>query len=277
MLELVGLPDAGRRRPHELSGGQRQRVALARALAVEPEVLLLDEPLGALDLALRRRMQDELKAIQRRVGTTFVHVTHDQEEAMAIADDLVVMNAGRVVDHGPPEQVYLAPKSLFSARFMGETNVLPGRVLEVEGLDLRVATARGELSLPRRAACGGALAAGDRAAVCFRPEHARALAPRPTAVRSPIPGDERVRFTDATLLDSAFSGTHRRGRIVFPDGDEGIVYLPPAERFEDGSPLLFEVRRDAFVVLPAEDGRYGGGAGGATGPAATRDGAGTAR
>ncbi|OYU17745.1 MAG: spermidine/putrescine ABC transporter ATP-binding protein [Rhodobacteraceae bacterium PARR1] len=125
MLSLVGLEGRGDRRPHELSGGQRQRVALARALAVEPDVLLLDEPLGALDLKLRRQMQDELKSIQRRVGTTFVHVTHDQEEAMAIADRIVVMNAGRIEDHGPPREVYLHPKTLFTASFMGEVNRIP--------------------------------------------------------------------------------------------------------------------------------------------------------
>ena len=102
VLELVGLGDAGAKRPHALSGGQRQRVALARALAVDPQVLLLDEPLGALDLNLRRQMQIELKAIQARVGTTFVHVTHDQEEAMAIADEIIVMNHGRVEDRGDP-------------------------------------------------------------------------------------------------------------------------------------------------------------------------------
>ncbi|MBC7477759.1 MAG: ABC transporter ATP-binding protein [Pseudorhodobacter sp.] len=125
MLALVGLPGKAERHPHELSGGQRQRVALARALAVSPDVLLLDEPLGALDLKLRRAMQDELKAIQRRVGTTFVHVTHDQEEAMAIADRIVVMNSGKIADIGPPREVYLRPKSLFSAAFMGEINQLP--------------------------------------------------------------------------------------------------------------------------------------------------------
>ena len=125
MLTLVGLPGKANRRPHELSGGQRQRVALARALAVAPDVLLLDEPLGALDLKLRRAMQDELKAIQAHVGTTFVHVTHDQEEAMAIADRIVVMSAGKIADIGPPREVYLRPKSLFSAAFMGEINQIP--------------------------------------------------------------------------------------------------------------------------------------------------------
>ena len=119
MLDLVGLHDKAGRKPHELSGGQRQRVALARALAVDPDVLLLDEPLGALDLKLRRQMQDELKAIQRKVGTTFVHVTHDQEEAMAIADRIVVMNQGRVEDFGRPEDIYLRPKTLFTANFHG--------------------------------------------------------------------------------------------------------------------------------------------------------------
>lgn len=127
ILSLVGLPGKADRRPHELSGGQRQRVALARALAVSPDVLLLDEPLGALDLKLRRAMQDELKAIQRRVGTTFVHVTHDQEEAMAIADRIVVMSAGKIADVGPPREVYLHPKTLFSAAFMGEINQIAVR------------------------------------------------------------------------------------------------------------------------------------------------------
>lgn len=129
MLDLVGLRDKAGRKPHELSGGQRQRVALARALAVDPDVLLLDEPLGALDLKLRRQMQDELKAIQRKVGTTFVHVTHDQEEAMAIADRIVVMNHGKVEDFGAPEEIYLRPKTLFTAQFMGDINQIPAGLL----------------------------------------------------------------------------------------------------------------------------------------------------
>ena len=128
-LALVGLEHVADRRPHELSGGQRQRVALARALVVEPAVLLLDEPLGALDLKLRRQMQDELKAIQKRVGTAFVHVTHDQEEAMALADLCVVMSHGRIEDTGPPERVYRRPRTRFTATFMGESTILPARAL----------------------------------------------------------------------------------------------------------------------------------------------------
>nr|WP_210346039.1 ABC transporter ATP-binding protein [Aestuariivirga sp. YIM B02566] len=129
VLKLVGLPEAFGKKPHQLSGGQRQRVALARALVVEPSVLLLDEPLGALDLKLRRQMQEELKAIQKRVGTAFVHVTHDQEEAMALADHCVVMSNGRIEDEGPAERVYSKPASRFSATFMGESTIFSGRVI----------------------------------------------------------------------------------------------------------------------------------------------------
>jgi spermidine/putrescine transport system ATP-binding protein len=132
-LDMVGLAHTAGRRAHELSGGQRQRVALARALVVEPSVLLLDEPLGALDMKLRRQMQEELKAIQRKVGTTFVHVTHDQEEAMAIADSIVVMNNGFIEDMGEPERVYLRPASRFTANFMGENNLVDGTVTASSG------------------------------------------------------------------------------------------------------------------------------------------------
>jgi spermidine/putrescine transport system ATP-binding protein len=129
MLSLVGLGDAFNKKPHQLSGGQRQRVALARALVVEPAVLLLDEPLGALDLKLRRQMQDELKAIQNRVGTAFIHVTHDQEEAMALGDHVVVMNQGRIEDEGAPERVYATPATRFSATFMGESTIFMGEAV----------------------------------------------------------------------------------------------------------------------------------------------------
>jgi spermidine/putrescine transport system ATP-binding protein len=127
-LELVQLRGREDARPHELSGGQRQRVALARALVNQPAVLLLDEPLGALDLKLRRQMQVELKAIQREVGITFVYVTHDQEEALAMSDRIAVMDAGVVVQVGSPEDVYERPERPFVAGFMGISNLMEGRV-----------------------------------------------------------------------------------------------------------------------------------------------------
>lgn len=125
-LALVRLSDLGRRRPQELSGGQQQRVALARAVILEPKVLLLDEPLGALDLQLRRAMQVELKQLQRELGMTFVYVTHDQEEALAMSDRIAVMNGGRLEQLDTPEQVYLHPATRFVAQFLGEANLLEG-------------------------------------------------------------------------------------------------------------------------------------------------------
>jgi spermidine/putrescine transport system ATP-binding protein len=131
MLELTSLQGLGERRPAQLSGGQQQRVALARALVNQPAVLLLDEPLGSLDLKLRRQMQLELSRIQREVGTTFVYVTHDQEEAMTMSDRIAVMDRGRVVQVGSPQSIYETPASRFVADFIGSSNVLPGRVIGV--------------------------------------------------------------------------------------------------------------------------------------------------
>ncbi|HWM05894.1 MAG TPA: ATP-binding cassette domain-containing protein, partial [Actinophytocola sp.] len=122
MLDLVQLGSFGKRKPAQLSGGQQQRVALARALVNEPQVLLLDEPLGALDLKLRRQMQIELKRIQTEVGITFLHVTHDQEEAMTMADTVAVMNAGRIEQLGAPAEIYEFPSTPFVANFLGQSN-----------------------------------------------------------------------------------------------------------------------------------------------------------
>ncbi len=128
ILALVDLPGTEQRKPSQLSGGQQQRVALARALVNNPQVLLLDEPLGALDLKLRKQMQLELKRIQSDMGITFVHVTHDQEEAMTMADAIAVMNRGRIEQLGRPEELYERPRTSFVARFLGASNLLPGAV-----------------------------------------------------------------------------------------------------------------------------------------------------
>lgn len=130
-LALVQLPGYGKRRPGELSGGQRQRVALARAIINEPKVLLLDEPLGALDLKLREQMQEELKALQKTLGITFVFVTHDQAEALSMADRVAVFNAGRVMQVGTPEAIYRQPRSRFVADFVGSSNLLPPQLVSV--------------------------------------------------------------------------------------------------------------------------------------------------
>ena len=224
-LDLVGLVEAAGKRPHQLSGGQRQRVALARALAVEPDVLLLDEPLGALDLKLRRAMQDELKAIQRKIGTTFVHVTHDQEEAMAIADRIVVMNAGRIEDDGPPARVYGQPASLFAADFMGEMNHIR--------LDLRggkATTPLGPLALPVPVEEGRGIA-------CLRPE----------AIRTRSGG---VGLGMARILDAAFFGTHWRLHLKPEDAPDLtlVAHLPPHETPEPGALLTLFADPKSFLI-----------------------------
>jgi spermidine/putrescine transport system ATP-binding protein len=133
ILDLVELDGQARKKPHQLSGGQQQRVALARALVNRPDVLLLDEPLGALDLKLRRAMQIELKRIQTEVGLTFVHVTHDQEEAMTMADTVAVMNAGVIEQMGAPAELYENPRTTFVANFLGQSNLIAGKVLGRDG------------------------------------------------------------------------------------------------------------------------------------------------
>lgn len=136
MLRLVQLEGCGRRMPNELSGGQRQRVAIARAVVLEPGILLLDEPLGALDLKLRRQMQHELKEIQRRLGIAFVYITHDQEEALNMSDRIAVMNGGRFEQIGTPEEIYERPATRFAAEFIGQTNLLPCRVARADASGL---------------------------------------------------------------------------------------------------------------------------------------------
>jgi spermidine/putrescine transport system ATP-binding protein len=148
MLELVELEAQAKKKPPQMSGGQQQRVALARALINRPEVLLLDEPLGALDLKLRRGMQIEIKRIQTEVGLTFVHVTHDQEEAMTMADTIAVMNAGVIEQMGSPSELYENPRTTFVANFLGQSNLIPGTVASAEGDVVRVDMHGTQVSIP---------------------------------------------------------------------------------------------------------------------------------
>ncbi|WP_030753712.1 ABC transporter ATP-binding protein [Streptomyces sp. NRRL F-5135] len=169
MLDLVQLGDHARRRPHQLSGGQQQRVALARALINRPRVLLLDEPLAALDLALRRRMRLELKRVQTEVGITFVHVTHDQEEAMALADTVAVMNAGRVEQLGPPAELYDRPGTPFVAGFLGTSNLVEATVTTTGGDEITVTAGGVALRVPA-GRCPRDIARGDTLLIGVRPE-----------------------------------------------------------------------------------------------------------
>ncbi|OEU85914.1 spermidine/putrescine ABC transporter ATP-binding protein [Streptomyces abyssalis] len=172
MLELVELGQLAKRKPRQLSGGQQQRVALARALINRPQVLLLDEPLGALDLKLRRQMQLELKRIQTEVGITFVHVTHDQEEAMTMADTVAVMNAGRVEQLGAPDELYERPRSTFVANFLGTSNLIEAEITETEGeyLLLKAVGTDTALRLPAERCAVEDPQAGGKVLVGVRPE-----------------------------------------------------------------------------------------------------------
>ncbi len=247
MLQLVGLEGDFDKKPHELSGGQRQRVALARALAVEPDLLLLDEPLGALDLKLRRQMQDELKAIQRRVGTTFVHVTHDQEEAMAIADDIIVMNAGRVRDSGSPESIYLNPRNHFTAAFMGEANFIAGTILNATASMVSVRSALGTHAIPINDALPSALRDGDAVELCVRPEH----------IESVPAGSDAPRQWRGRVTDVSFFGTYHRCHVAPEDipGETFVAHFPQSLGLglAVGDSVLFKIVPRNIIVLPAQE------------------------
>ncbi|TDO00108.1 MULTISPECIES: ABC transporter ATP-binding protein [Halomonas] len=172
LLALVALEGSGPKRISELSGGQKQRVAIARALAVEPRVLLLDEPLSALDLKLRQHMRAELKAIQRKTGITFIYITHDQGEALTMSDRVAVMSAGRIQQVADPVTLYRSPATGFVAAFVGENNRLETTLIERQGERVRLdGCALGELA--GRVAATSGLHRGDRAALYIRPEHLR--------------------------------------------------------------------------------------------------------
>jgi putrescine transport system ATP-binding protein len=176
MLALVQMSDYARRRPHELSGGQKQRVALARALAKMPKLLLLDEPLAALDRKLREETRLELTGIQERVGTTFLVVTHDQEEALGMAQRVAVMNRGRLVQTGPPSDIYERPNSRFVADFVGAVNLFEGELVAgFNTLSVRIAGAEQAVPLPQSVD----LPAGATIALALRPEKLRLTRERP--------------------------------------------------------------------------------------------------
>ena len=166
LLNLVALGDQAGKKPTELSGGQRQRVAIARALAVDPAVLLLDEPLSALDLKLRQHMRAELRSIQKKTGVTFIYITHDQGEALTMSDRIAVMNAGRLEQVGSADDVYARPETAFAASFVGEANQFPGRVTMAQNGHAIVETAHG----PLRARNPGRLDTGASVILFVRPE-----------------------------------------------------------------------------------------------------------
>ena len=243
-LELVRLPGFGGRRVTELSGGQAQRVALARAIANDPKVLLLDEPLSALDLEIRRQLQAELKDIHRRLGLTFVYVTHDQEEAMSMSDRVIVMREGRIEQTGTPVEIYRQPRSAFVARFLGMSNVVEATMARVASADwLELAGTGLPLRVP---GSGQRLASGRRVTAVVRPdsfEISRLDAPDEAVGRDEATGEVTdVRFIGA-LVQYQVSVGGRGWQVTARAGN--------AEILPEGTPVRLTWRPDEIVVLPA--------------------------
>jgi len=213
MLELVELGSFGKRRPPQLSGGQQQRVALARALINRPQVLLLDEPLGALDLKLRRQMQIELKRIQTEVGITFVHVTHDQEEAMTMADTIAVMNHGVIEQMGRPSELYDAPATTFVSNFLGQSNLVKAEVVSRDGDDVVVDAQGNRLGAP----ASRARRSQGTVWVGVRPEKVFLAGPGEA-----VTGDNRL--DGGTVTDVSFIGVSTQYLVRMPWGQELTVF-----------------------------------------------------
>jgi spermidine/putrescine transport system ATP-binding protein len=250
MLELVELPGYEARKPSQLSGGQQQRVALARALINHPRVLLLDEPLGALDLKLRKQMQLELKRIQTEVGITFIYVTHDQEEAMTMSDRIAVMRAGRIEQLGNPEELYERPRTAFVAGFLGVSNLLEGEVVErtdsVTGVRLKDGTV---LRAPSDLTNGT-----SAVRVGVRPEKLRVTA---VDEHSTDEGDERLNRLRGTILDASYIGVSTQYLVETVDGHRLTVYAQnletggAAEALADGQRVLLTWQPQHTFVLEA--------------------------
>ena len=248
-LELVRLPDIGARKPNQLSGGQQQRVALARALVKRPAVLLLDEPLGALDLKLRVNMQYELKALQRDVGITFIYVTHDQEEAITMADRIAVMNEGHMLQVGTPRDIYEHPGTRFVADFIGETNFIPATLVE------RGADGFGKIRLPDDTVIAAQLSkslgrSSGSVTLAIRPERI-GIAPAGDSVTSADP-DQTV--LHARLVDSQYIGTDTRYSARIAEDINLIVRVQNSSERESshltiGQPVKIYWRRSSTTVL----------------------------
>ena len=252
MLKLVDLPGYERRRPIQLSGGQQQRVALARALVNNPQVLLLDEPLGALDLKLRKQMQVELKRIQSEVGITFIFVTHDQDEAMTMSDRIAVMRHGRIEQLGTPEKLYEHPRTDFVAGFLGVSNLLDAEVIGRTGelVDLRIADGT-FLRAPADAVNGA-----PRVRIGVRPEKLRVL-PLSDTETAAADGDSNA--IEGKVLDASYIGVSTQYLVETADGHKLVVYAQNLET-SGASEVLADGQRvrlawkpqHTFVIGPAD-------------------------
>ena len=232
-LAMVGLEGLERRRPGQLSGGQQQRVALARAIVTQPDILLFDEPLSNLDAKLRVQVRVEIREMQKRLGITAIYVTHDQDEALAISDRIVVMNRGRIEQVGDPHSIYLRPQTPFVAGFIGLANIFEGQVLSRDGERVRLATPIGELTLIDRR---GGLETGATVSVSWRPEDMSLSSPG---------ASNRVQ---ATVLYSVFMGSIT-DLFVDVQGRRLRAQASNATTFRDGDSIELAIDEAAICIL----------------------------
>jgi spermidine/putrescine transport system ATP-binding protein len=264
-LELVKLGHALDRRPRQMSGGQQQRVALARALVKKPAVLLLDEPLGALDLKLRKEMQDELKTMQRQLGMTFVFVTHDQEEALTMADRIAVMDKGKVLQLGTPEEIYETPNTRFVADFIGETNFITGR-LSAKADDRDRATVTLPDGTPFLASADEAIV-GNEVVVALRPEKIT-LFDRNGAVKYPdgtlepseqyktaLQKDPDINVLPAVISEAVYIGTDIRYTVRLGANGEGGQVVARVQNYGLRSDTSFTIGQAMYVFWDYEAAR----------------------
>lgn len=242
ILERVGLPGYAKSQIDQLSGGQKQRVAIARCLVLEPSVLLLDEPLGALDLKLREQMKVELKTLQAKVGTTFVYITHDQSEALVMSDRIAVMNKGRYEQIGSPQDLYHQPETPFVAQFVGDNNCWSGTIEELRGDTVVIKTDDGFLF---RSEAQEAIAIGQRADLFLRPE----------AIRIEPETKDELNIFEVTVKAILFDGANSRLLTVTPQEHEFLVALPQNRYFdhiEPGQTIAVGWHPQAGVCFRAE-------------------------
>lgn len=245
-LEMVQLTGMDRRHPRQISGGQQQRVALARALVKTPDVLLLDEPLGALDLKLRKEMQLELKALQQQLGITFIYVTHDQEEALTMSDRIAVMSFGKVMQIGSPVEIYERPTSRFVADFIGETNILEGKVKTVQGDKTVVDIPAWGEEIAGLAT--GPVSVGDEVAVSIRPEKIR-LSNEPGIKHNSLEG---------AVVTSTYIGSDTRvfldvrGQRLKVWEQNHISTLDPRAYYRNGQKVWVNLLPENTLVLPRD-------------------------
>jgi putative spermidine/putrescine transport system ATP-binding protein len=235
MLKLIKLPQLAGRYPYQLSGGQQQRVALARALAIKPQVLLLDEPLSALDAKIRVSLREEIKAVQRNLGITTIYVTHDQEEALSMSDRIVVMNEGRIEQIGTPFEIYNYPRTRFVASFVGTLNILRGQVAD---------PASGRITIDDQDIVAA------RGIVDARAGEVRSVALRPEAVSLNGTGSERNRL-NGTIEEVSFLGSVVRIRVRFKQNTISLDTFnnPGVTPPERGQPVTVSFNREDLLVL----------------------------